>query len=272
MTAHDDKCGEESQEAVKYVTDFFREHNYYPSLTQAFEAGASTRSHEREITPHCIPMAWMNNEGHISAARGGGYDTPLYAHPASVTSTTARKSELVHVIERGGNPATYYTGGDHKFSEDFSKAIYFSTRGEAEQKMKDPALDVYMASARIEEHILCVGPAPSPLGDIEGVLAEYDGIVGSMDYRDAEADFVIRGSDWRVIRKAIVCTASATACRDSEAFTVLGLVEWLQRWWKRDAVWRESQQAQLGPDVAHLMRGVANMIEQNNSPDGGEQT
>lgn len=118
-------------------------------------------------------------------------------------SATARKSELVHVIERGGNPATYYTGGDHKFSEDFSKAIYFRTKGEAENKMKDPVLDVYMASARIEEHILCAGPAPSPLGDIEGVLAEYDGIVGRMDYRDAEADFVMRGSDWRVIREAL---------------------------------------------------------------------
>jgi hypothetical protein len=67
-------------------------------------------------------------------------------------------------------------------------------------------------------------------------------------------------------------TPSATACRNSEAFTVLGLVEWLQRWWKRDAAWRESQQAQLGPDVAHLMRGVADMIEQNNRADGGKQT
>jgi hypothetical protein len=46
--------------------------------------------------------------------------------------------------------------------------------------------------------------AQSPLGGLAEVLAEYDRIVdGRLDPRDAEADFVMRGSDWREIRKAL---------------------------------------------------------------------
>lgn len=43
---------------------------------------------------------------------------------------------------------------------------------------------------------------PRPLSyEVASVLTEYDGIVnGRLDPRDAEADFVMRGSDWRVIR------------------------------------------------------------------------
>lgn len=41
--------------------------------------------------------------------------------------------------------------------------------------------------------------APSPLGDLADIIAEYDGI-----QRDAEADFVMRGSDWRRIRQALL--------------------------------------------------------------------
>ena len=46
--------------------------------------------------------------------------------------------------------------------------------------------------------------APSPLGGLTEIVAEYDGIVnGRLDPRDAEADFVMRGSDWREIRQAL---------------------------------------------------------------------
>ena len=46
--------------------------------------------------------------------------------------------------------------------------------------------------------------ASSPLGDLDTIIAEYDGIVnGRLDPRDAEADFVMRGSDWRCIREAL---------------------------------------------------------------------
>lgn len=46
--------------------------------------------------------------------------------------------------------------------------------------------------------------APSPLGSLDTIVAEYDSIVnGRLDPRDAEADFVMRGSDWREIRKAL---------------------------------------------------------------------
>lgn len=49
--------------------------------------------------------------------------------------------------------------------------------------------------------------APSPLGYFAAVLAEYDGIVNArLDPRDAEADFVMRGSDWRVLRRALTPT------------------------------------------------------------------
>lgn len=46
--------------------------------------------------------------------------------------------------------------------------------------------------------------AASPLGGLAEVIAEYDRIVDErLDPRDAEADFVMRGSDWREIRKAL---------------------------------------------------------------------
>lgn len=48
-----------------------------------------------------------------------------------------------------------------------------------------------------------------------------------------------------------------------DATANLILVEWLQRWWKRDEEWRDQQRAQFGPDVAALMRGVADMIEKD---------
>lgn len=52
--------------------------------------------------------------------------------------------------------------------------------------------------------------APSPLGGFDAVLAEYDGIVnGRLDPRDAEADFVMRGSDWRAIRAELERLLSA---------------------------------------------------------------
>jgi hypothetical protein len=38
------------------------------------------------------------------------------------------------------------------------------------------------------------------------------------------------------------------------------IVEWLQSWWSEDA-WREVQLNEYGPDVSHLLRGVADMIE-----------
>ncbi len=46
-------------------------------------------------------------------------------------------------------------------------------------------------------------PAPSPLGGLADILAEYDAIVNRFDRADPEADFVMRGSDWREIRKAL---------------------------------------------------------------------
>ena len=43
--------------------------------------------------------------------------------------------------------------------------------------------------------------APSPLGDFADIIAEYDSIVNTrLDPRDPEADFVMRGADWRCIR------------------------------------------------------------------------
>lgn len=39
------------------------------------------------------------------------------------------------------------------------------------------------------------------------------------------------------------------------------LVDWLKSWWSLDEMWRDSQRKLYGPDVAHLMRGVADMIE-----------
>lgn len=56
---------------------------------------------------------------------------------------------------------------------------------------------------------LSAAAAPSPIGGFTEVLAEYDRIVYGgdgeipLDARDAEADFVMRGSDWRVIREAL---------------------------------------------------------------------
>src|SRR5882672_9130401 len=41
----------------------------------------------------------------------------------------------------------------------------------------------------------------SPLGGLGDVIAEYDRITDHLDSLDAEADFVMRGSDWREIRK-----------------------------------------------------------------------
>jgi len=54
-------------------------------------------------------------------------------------------------------------------------------------------------------------PAPSPLGELADVIAEYDSIVDRFDRADPEADFVMRGSDWREIRKALSDTPSETA-------------------------------------------------------------
>jgi hypothetical protein len=43
----------------------------------------------------------------------------------------------------------------------------------------------------------------APFIELAEVLKEYDAIVdGRLDPRDAEADFVMRGSDWRVLRAA----------------------------------------------------------------------
>lgn len=50
--------------------------------------------------------------------------------------------------------------------------------------------------------------------------------------------------------------------RLKDATAVLLITEWLQRWWKRGPGWRNIQRAQLGPDTAQLMRGVADYIEQ----------
>lgn len=44
------------------------------------------------------------------------------------------------------------------------------------------------------------------------------------------------------------------------------LVAWLQSWWTRDEVWRAAQRKLYGPDVAHLLRGVADMIEAPSAP------
>lgn len=55
--------------------------------------------------------------------------------------------------------------------------------------------------------------------------------------------------------------SSAPSAREA-TFAPLEMVEWLQRWWKRDATWRNQQRAMLGQDVAQLMRGVADMLEQ----------
>lgn len=38
------------------------------------------------------------------------------------------------------------------------------------------------------------------------------------------------------------------------------ITAWLKRWWLDDA-WREEQKKIYGPDIAHLLRGVADMIE-----------
>ncbi len=57
--------------------------------------------------------------------------------------------------------------------------------------------------------------ALSPLGDFEEVLAEYDKIVGKLPAKDAEADFVMRGSDWREIREQIEYLADHKFSKDA---------------------------------------------------------
>ena len=63
----------------------------------------------------------------------------------------------------------------------------------------------------------------------------------------------------KVIRR--VLSEHALQPEAAPLFPPLAMVEWLQRWWKMDGGWRNLQRAQLGPDVAQLMRGVADMIE-----------
>ena len=38
------------------------------------------------------------------------------------------------------------------------------------------------------------------------------------------------------------------------------IIKWCKRWWQDDA-WREEQKKTYGCDTAHLLRGVADMIE-----------
>ena len=62
-------------------------------------------------------------------------------------------------------------------------------------------------------------PAPSPLGGLGDIITEYDRIVdGRLDPRDAEADFVMRGSDWREIRKALSIVGTIPAEESDEEF------------------------------------------------------
>lgn len=63
--------------------------------------------------------------------------------------------------------------------------------------------------------------ATSPIGDFADVVATYDDIVCRLDRPDPEADFVMRGSDWRTIRPAIIIPAEvvgATPRTDGRAF------------------------------------------------------
>jgi hypothetical protein len=53
--------------------------------------------------------------------------------------------------------------------------------------------------------------APSPLGGLADVIAEYDRITANADRFDAEWDFVMRASDWRVLRAALLREWLATS-------------------------------------------------------------
>jgi len=63
---------------------------------------------------------------------------------------------------------------------------------------KRPPFDI------VREHATTSAIEPAaPFIELAEVLKEYDAIVdGRLDPRDAEADFVMRGSDWRVLRAA----------------------------------------------------------------------
>lgn len=66
--------------------------------------------------------------------------------------------------------------------------------------------------------------ATSPIGDFADVVATYDDIVNRLDRPDPEADFVMRGSDWRTIRPAIIVPAEvvgATPRTDARAFLAM---------------------------------------------------
>lgn len=54
--------------------------------------------------------------------------------------------------------------------------------------------------------------APSPLGGLEEVVAEYDAITAKADRWNPEWDFVMRASDWRTIRPAIVMQPPQPPC------------------------------------------------------------
>lgn len=59
--------------------------------------------------------------------------------------------------------------------------------------------------------------ATSPLGNFADVLAFYDELVnGRLDPREAEADFVMRGSDWRLIRGALTPTTGPYRTNESQ--------------------------------------------------------
>ena len=44
------------------------------------------------------------------------------------------------------------------------------------------------------------------------------------------------------------------------------IVKWCQKWWQNDD-WRKEQMKVYACDVAHLLRGVADMIEQTDIKD-----
>lgn len=84
-------------------------------------------------------------------------------------------------------------------------AVAAVPRLEAEARLVGAALGAAMQGVPLPAGCLDVlTPAPSPLGGFGEVLAEYDRITNRLDPRDAEADFVMRGSDWRVIRDNVV--------------------------------------------------------------------
>ena len=75
-----------------------------------------------------------------------------------------------------------------------------------------------------------------------------------------------REREWYQIIEAMLKAATLPEAPQPAGHMAVGLVEWLKWWWERDQEWRELQRKELGPDVAHLMRGVADMIEGSPQP------